>query len=147
MKDNIIKTDDYKQFIHDVKQTIQTAQIKAAVSVNRELLNLYWDLAERIVEKQKQTSWGDGFIVQMSRDLQEEFPNMKGFSLSNLKYMRQWYLYFEKSQQVVDQITQIPWGHNIAIITKIKNIPLNIFLCFSKDSKLLILQKFALLII
>lgn len=127
MKDNIIKTDDYKQFIHDVKQTIQTAQIKAAVSVNRELLHLYWNLAERIVEKKKQTSWGDGFIVQMSRDLQEEFPNMKGFSLSNLKYMRQWYLYFEKSQQVVDQITQIPWGHNIAIITKIKNIEEAIF--------------------
>lgn len=105
MRSNIIKTNDYKRFIQEIKQRIQSAQIKAAVAVNRELLRLYWDLAKRIVEKQKQTRWGDGFIDQMSRDLREEFPDMKVFSLSNLKYMQQWYLFFEKSQQVVGQIT------------------------------------------
>ncbi|WKZ21017.1 MAG: DUF1016 N-terminal domain-containing protein [Candidatus Brocadiaceae baterium WH-1] len=127
MRSNIIKTNDYRRFIQEIKQRIQSAQIKAAVAVNRELLRLYWDLAKRIVEKQKQTRWGDGFIDQMSRDLRKEFPDMKGFSLSNLKYMRQWYLLFEKSQQVVGQITQIPWGHNIAIITRCKNIDEAIF--------------------
>lgn len=127
MSTNIIKTDDYKRFIQEIKRCIQSAQIKAAVSVNRELLRLYWDLAERMVAKQKETAWGDGFILQMSKDLQTEFPDMKGFSASNLKYMRQWYLYFEKSQQIVGQITQIPWGHNIVIVTKIKNVNEAIF--------------------
>jgi predicted nuclease of restriction endonuclease-like (RecB) superfamily len=127
MTTNIFKTDDYKRFIQEIKQRIQSAQIKAAVSVNRELLRLYWDLAERMVAKQKETAWGDGFILQMSKDLQTEFPDMKGFSASNLKYMRQWYLYFEKSQQIVGQITQIPWGHNIVIVTKIKNVDEAIF--------------------
>jgi predicted nuclease of restriction endonuclease-like (RecB) superfamily len=127
MKSNIIKTNDYKRFIQEIKQRIQSAQIKAAVAVNQGLLRLCWDLAEQMVTKQKETAWGDGFIKQMSIDLQAEFPDMKGFSLSNLKYMRQWYLFFEKSQQVVGQITQIPWGHNIAIITKCKNIDEAIF--------------------
>ncbi|GAB63481.1 MAG: DUF1016 domain-containing protein [Candidatus Jettenia sp.] len=127
MKSNIIKTNDYKRFIQEIKQRIQSAQIKAAVAVNQGLLRLYWDLAERMVAKQKETAWGDDFIGQMSRDLQKEFPGMKGFSLSNLKYMRQWYLFFEKSQQVVGQTTQIPWGHNITIITRCKNINEAIF--------------------
>ncbi|KAF5414859.1 MAG: hypothetical protein C5S48_07500 [Candidatus Methanogaster sp.] len=124
MSRNIIKTEDYKAFIQDIKRRIQTSQIKAAVAVNQELLYLYWDLAERIVTKQKQTAWGSGCIVQMSRDLREEFPGMKGFSERNLKYIRQWYLFYschEIGQQLVAQLTQIPWGHNIAIISKCKN--------------------------
>ncbi|MGK5091906.1 PDDEXK nuclease domain-containing protein [Deltaproteobacteria bacterium TL4] len=138
MSGNIVKTKDYKEFIRDIKQRIQTVQIKAAVAVNRKLLRLYWDLAERLVEKQKQSAWGDSFIQQMSIDLQEEFPEMKGFSERNIKYMRQWFLFYnpkmtigqqavaqlEKtiSRQVVGQLTQIPWGHNIAIISKCKNL-------------------------
>ncbi|MBF0100631.1 MAG: DUF1016 family protein [Desulfobacterales bacterium] len=148
MKDSIIKTDDYKQFIQDVKQYLQTAQIKAAVSVNRELLNLYWNLAKRIIEKQKQTSWGDGFIKQMSIDLQAEFPQMKGFSKRNLELMRQWYRYWLSDHVIVQQLAtqlhqssnhsndtnlifQIPWWHNVVIITKIKN----------KDEALFYVQK------
>ncbi len=57
MRSNIIKTNDYRRFIQEIKQRIQSAQIKAVVAVNRELLRLYWDLAKRIVEKQKQTRW------------------------------------------------------------------------------------------
>jgi predicted nuclease of restriction endonuclease-like (RecB) superfamily len=129
----IINDKDYSDFIRDVKKRIYTAQIKASVSVNRELIELYWELAEQIVEKQKNTRWGDGFIEQMSKDLHKEFPDMKGFSLRNLKYMRQWYLFWiqcsEIGQQPVAQIksikqcvSQIPWGHNLVIIGKIKNI-------------------------
>jgi len=80
MTQGLIKTDDYKAFIQDIKQRIQTAQIKAAVTVNQDLSHLYWDLAERIVSKQQESAWGDGFLLQMSRDLQAEFPGMKGFS-------------------------------------------------------------------
>ena len=79
-------------------------------------------MGKQIVEKQKQTKWDSGFIDRMSRDLQSEFPDMKGFSVRNLKYIRQWFVfYFSKNaigQQLVAQLSQIPWGHNIAIISK-----------------------------
>ncbi len=118
-----LEKDEYKQFIVAIKSKIQSSQIKASIKVNVELLKLYWDIAEMIVEKQKNSSWGDGFIKSISRDLKVEFPNMKGFSVTNIKYMRSWYLFwFEKSPQLVDEIFKIPWGHNREIITKTKNI-------------------------
>jgi len=119
---HLIKTPDYKAFIQDIKNRIQTAQIKAAVSINRALLALYWDLAQRIVEKQKEASWGDGFLVQMSQDLQTEFPAMKGFSKRNLELMRQWYQFWSSENAIAQQlVSQIPWGHNLVIMTKIKD--------------------------
>ena len=111
MSDKIVNTDEYRAFIQDVKQRIQSSQIKAAVSVNRELLLLYWELAERIVAKQQEASWGDGFLAQMSRDLQEAFPGMKGFSVRNLKYMRQWFQFWSVAPTIGQQlVAQIPWG-------------------------------------
>jgi predicted nuclease of restriction endonuclease-like (RecB) superfamily len=136
---SLLKQDnDYSSFLHELKARIRSAQIKAAVSVNRELIALYWELAEKIVEKQKNSQWGDGLLTQMSKDLQEEFPDMKGFSLSNLKYMRQWYLFWSNrtaiGQQAVGELeptkqlaTQIPWGHNLLILSKIKNHPEALF--------------------
>ena len=129
-----LEKNEYKRFIKEIKSKIQSSQIKASIKVNVELLKLYWDIAEMIVEKQKNSSWGDNFIKNISRDLKEEFPNIKGFSLRNIKYIRQWYTFYEKGQQAVAQlddkkvpqvlgeIFQIPWGHNITIITKVKNI-------------------------
>ncbi len=118
-----LKTSDYKSFIKDIKSHIQKAQIKASLAVNQELLNLYWDLAEKIVAKQKNAAWGDGFLLQMSQDLQIEFPGMKGFSKRNLELIRQWYLYWLPSTAIAKQVvSQIPWGHNLAIISKIKNV-------------------------
>ena len=77
-----------------------------------------------IVAKQKESKWGDNLIKQISDDLKKEFPNLKGFSKRNLELMRQWYNYWnsdEITKQIVSQIFLIPWGHNIAIISKIKN--------------------------
>jgi predicted nuclease of restriction endonuclease-like (RecB) superfamily len=119
-----LETIQYKDFIKNIKQKIQTSQIKAAIKVNEELLRLYWDIASMIVTKQKESKWGDNLIKQMSDDLKEEFPNLKGFSKRNLELMRQWYNYWgndEITKQPVSQIFSIPWGHNIAIISKIKN--------------------------
>ncbi|MDX8400293.1 MAG: DUF1016 N-terminal domain-containing protein [Gallionellaceae bacterium] len=132
MSQSIIKTEDYLAFIQDIKQRIQGAQIKASVTVNQALLHLYWELAERIVAKQQDAAWGDGFLLQMSRDLQAEFPAMKGFSKRNLELMRQWYRFWSASdliakqaatqlgQQLVAPIFQVPWWHNVVIISKIK---------------------------
>jgi predicted nuclease of restriction endonuclease-like (RecB) superfamily len=142
MRKLLNKDTEYADFIRVIKNKVQSAQIKAAVSVNRELIELYWELAEKFVEKQKNSKWGDGLLAQMSKDLQEEFPDTKGFSLSNLKYMRQWFLFWNdgnaigqqavsqspKSQQAVgflekakQLVAQIPWGHNLLIVSKSKN--------------------------
>ena len=123
---------DYSAFLRELKNRIKSAQIKAAVTVNGELITLYWELAEKIVEKQKTSQWGDGLLKQMSKDLQGEFPDMKGFSKRNLELMRQWYLFWTPENavelQAVAQLVnakqlamQIPCWHNVVIISKIKN--------------------------
>lgn len=79
-----------------------------------------------VIDKQKNTSWGDRFLKQLSHDLMTEFPDMKGFSERNLWYIRQWVLFWSSENpmvlQAVAQLTKIPWGHNQVIITKCKNI-------------------------
>lgn len=127
------KKKDYAKWLIEVKKRLRSVQFKASVTVNQELLMFYWEFGADIVEKQKSANWGDGFLKQLSLDLVTEFPEMKGFSERNLKYIRQWFLFWHTGlvigQQPVaqsaaptflSQITQIPWGHNIAIITKCK---------------------------
>ena len=118
---------NYKLFLKEIKSKIKSSQIKASIKVNEELLKLYWDIAKMIVGKQKESSWGDNLIRQISKDLKLEFPNMKGFSVTNIKYMRQWYLFWQKSPQLVDEIFKIPWGHNREIITKCKSMDIALF--------------------
>jgi predicted nuclease of restriction endonuclease-like (RecB) superfamily len=129
---------EYKAWLMEVKTRIRQTQIKAALKVNTDLLNLYWYLGAQIVEKQEKAKWGDRLIPQLSRDLKEDFSQSEGFSERNLIYCRQWYcFYYQKNiitQQVVAQleeeyethilglVTQIPWGHNLHIITKCKSI-------------------------
>ena len=84
----IINTTAYREWLEALKANIQQSQIKAAIQVNSELLHLYWRIGKDIVQKQEQTQWGDGFLQTLSRDLQEAFPTMKGFSYRNLKYIR-----------------------------------------------------------
>jgi predicted nuclease of restriction endonuclease-like (RecB) superfamily len=126
MKQALIQDKTYSNWLKELKQKVLLVQIKAAVKVNSELLQFYWELGQDIVDKQKNAKWGDGFLKQLSIDLSSAFPDMKGFSLSNLKYIKQWYLFYSreigKSQQAVGQLVQIPWGHNIVIISKCKNL-------------------------
>ena len=116
---------NYSKWLKEIKNRVRTVQLKAMVKVNSELLNFYWELGADIVEKQANSKWGDGFLSKLSHDLMAEFPDMKGFSKRNLELIRQWYLFYTKekpiTQQAVSQLTQVPWGHNIAIISKCKN--------------------------
>ncbi len=118
----IVVGEDYNNWLKDLKRRICYVQLKAAISVNRELLQFYWELGADIVQKQTNAQWGDGLLRQLSIDLMAEFPEMKGFSLSNIKYVKKWYLFYNKadikSQQLVGQL---PWGHNIAIMSKCKD--------------------------
>ena len=132
----ISHTQAYGDLLQDLKQKIQTAQVKAALAVNSQLIHMYWELGKDIVQQQAEHQWGSDFINQLSKDLCREFPEIKGFSRTNLYYIKQWFLFysdaFEKVPQLVGQISkagyveqltaQIPWGHNRLIVEKIKNI-------------------------
>lgn len=126
MKSNLILNKEYKTWLAELKLKVRKAQLKVAVEVNTEMLLFYWDFGSDIVAQQADAKWGEGFLAQLSKDLISEFPDMKGFSERNLKYIRQWFLFYNKDkaigQQPVAQITRIPWGHNIVIISKCKNI-------------------------
>jgi len=110
---DIIKLSEYRDWLHDLKKQIKTGQIKASLSVNSQMIMLYWDLGRQISEKQEKARWGSGFIEQLSKDLREEFSEMKGFSADNLKYMRIFYKFYSRiSEQPVRQLeTQIIKQH------------------------------------
>lgn len=91
-----IKHIEYRDWLYNLKQQIKTGQIKAALSVNSQLIMLYWDLGKQIVEKQEYAQWGSGFIEQLSKDLKEEFPEMKGFSFTNLHYCKRFYKFYSQ---------------------------------------------------
>jgi len=113
---------DYAHWLQAIKQQVRQTQLKAAVQVNSALLTFYWQLGEEIVQRQADSHWGDGFLKQLSKDLMAEFPDIKGFSKRNLELVRQWYLFWTTTpaiaKQAVAQLVQIPWGHNLKIISK-----------------------------
>lgn len=122
MSQNVIKTDDYRNLITDLKNRIQAAQIKAAVTVNTQLIALYWEIGQQIAEKQQASGWGDAVIEQIAKDLSREFQNMKGFSRANLYRMTRFYAFYASQEEFVAQLVrQIPWGHNIIIFQQIKD--------------------------
>ncbi len=122
---------EFAQWVKTLKNEIRTAQIKAAVKVNSGMLQMYWNLGKEITERQKTANWGDGFLKELSRELMAEFPDMKGFSYRNLKYIRQWFLFYNQEgsigQQVVAQLGKdmffsVPWGHHLYIMSSCKDI-------------------------
>lgn len=112
---------NYEAFLSALKQRIRTAQIRAALAVNRELITLYWQIGREILERQQQEGWGTKVIERLAKDLKREFPDMKGFSRSNLLYMRAFAEAYPDEQIVQQVVGQIPWGHNIALLEKLKN--------------------------
>ncbi|MDO4773083.1 MAG: PDDEXK nuclease domain-containing protein [Bacillota bacterium] len=128
---------EYKEFLFDLKEKVKSSQLKAAVKVNYELLNLYWNLGKEIVAKQEQYAWGDSFLSLLSTDLKKEFPNMKGFSKENLKHIRYWYLFYSENliglqavtqlEDVERKIKHIPWGHNQRIMYKCETVKQALF--------------------
>ena len=124
--------DGYGPWLGELKARFRQVQLKAAVAVNSAMLQFYWELGADMVVKQKQFAWGSGFVSQLSADLMREFPEVRGFSVRNLKYIRQWHEYWvdaapigqqpvaQLAKQPVAQILCIPWGHNLAILAKCK---------------------------
>lgn len=109
---------NYKDFLHDIKDRLKKAQIRAALAANTELVRFYWQLGSDLIEQQKKYEWGDNFLEQFSHDLRNSFPSMQGFSVTNLKRMRLFAKAYPKSPQAVDQL---PWGHISLLIHAVKD--------------------------
>jgi len=125
------KHTEYISWVNELKTLIQKTQIKASISVNRELLGLYWSIGKSISEKVNKANWGSSVVEELSKDLKVEFPNQKGFSRSNLFSMKKWFEFYSKSEIDIEKIQQlvgqIPWGQNVIIISKSKSIEEAIF--------------------
>jgi len=126
MESNLMITNDqrYKSWITEIKHKIRSSQQKAFVKVNGEMLKLYWNLGEDIIKQEAESIWGSGFFNTMSNSLKTEFPELSGFSVTNLKYMKRFYLFYCRMdvnrQQLVDDLCKVPWGHHILIFSKCK---------------------------
>jgi len=122
MNQKIISNEqDYLIFLDDVKKEIRKARVKVARTANRELIKLYWSLGKNITEKQEQLGWGKSVVEQLSKDLQKIFEGRSGFSTQNLWYMRQFYQEYRDESNLQQLVGEIPWGQNLAIISKVKD--------------------------
>ena len=108
----------YKHWLQKLKERIRSSQIKAALKVNAEMLSLYWDLGLEILDKEKAVDWGDKWLYNLADDLSGEFPDIKGFSHTNLKYIRRWVNFYSADvpigQQAVAQLENLSKGRQAA---------------------------------
>lgn len=126
----LIKLDtEYQQWIKNLSERFKQSQLKAAIKVNTEMLQFYWSLGADIVNLKAESKWGDGIIQAISQDLQENLPDVKGFSVTNLNYIKRFYLLYSQIDtihpQLGGELYLIPWGHHKYIIDK----------CFDNPSK------------
>ncbi len=118
MTQNLIDQ-DYRQFLADLKQSVYNARYQAASNVNKELILLYHHIGNKILEAQKNQGWGAKVIDRISKDLKAEFPDMKGFSSRNLKYMQRFAKEYRDLQIVQQVAAQLPWFHIATIMDRV----------------------------
>lgn len=118
---------NYKSFLEDLKSKVGLSRYQAAISINKELINLYHFIGSQILLQQQKNEWGSKVISQLSKDLRDAFPDMKGFSPQNLKYMKKFAEEYADDEIEKYHINQIPWGHNVAIMYSIKDKTERIF--------------------
>ena len=104
MSIDLIKDPEYKQWLINLKARIRQSQLRAMIKVNDEMLRFYWDLGHDIVVRQMDAMWGNGFYKNLSKDLKAEFPDMKGFSVTNLKYCKYFYQFYSQDNQIRQQL-------------------------------------------
>ncbi|MCL2028765.1 MAG: DUF1016 N-terminal domain-containing protein, partial [Bacteroidales bacterium] len=111
----ILNLAEYRNWLSDLKQQIKVGQIKAAFTVNSQMIMLYWDMGRQIAEKQETAKWGSGLIKQLSKDLKAEFPEMKGFSQDNLAYMKKFYFFYAPISEQFVPILQRAYNEEVTI--------------------------------
>ena len=114
----LINASEYLETVEQIKTEIQAAQYKAAVSVNQKMILLYHSIGE-VINSHK--VWGNRFIESLAKDIKLAFPNAKGYSIRNLKYMAKFAATYPDRQFVQTVSAQIPWSHNVAILDKVKD--------------------------
>ena len=129
---SVLKDDAYQQWFGELKSRLRSHQVKAAMHVNTEMLEFYWSLGRDLVQKKAETQWGAGVVEQLSLDLKDAFPGVKGFSTTNIWYSKKWYLYYNehviKLHQPGGEIPMpkefgaVPWRHHVEIITKCQSV-------------------------
>lgn len=110
----------YADWLTELKGRIHRAQQRATLAVNRELIQLYWQIGRDILARQDAQGWGAKVTERLAHDLRHAFPNMKGFSPRNLKYMRAFAQAWLDAEFVQAVLAQLPWGHNLVLLTKLK---------------------------
>jgi predicted nuclease of restriction endonuclease-like (RecB) superfamily len=108
----------YAEFLAELKQRIERAQLRASLAVNRELVLLYWQIGREILSRQDRENWGAKVIERLAADLKRSFPDMRGFSPRNLKYMRAFAEAWSEEEFVQAVLAQITWYHNIALMAQ-----------------------------
>jgi predicted nuclease of restriction endonuclease-like (RecB) superfamily len=112
---------EYSNVLLQIKQRVNQARFQSLRAVNKELISLYWDIGKTVSEKTNQ-GWGTGVIAKLSKDLQIEFPGVKGFSPNNITRMKAFYATYKDNQKLAQVVQELPWGQNIELIYKIKDV-------------------------
>ncbi len=111
----------YNDLLNNLKKKVKASQLKAAIKVNQELLNLYWEIGNTMLEKQIKEGWGSKISEKLSYDLKKEFTDIQGFSARNLRFMIQFAKEYPNIEIRKQLVSQIPWGHNIILMQRVKN--------------------------
>ena len=111
----------YADWLAELKTRIHSAQQRATLAVNRELVLLYWQIGRDILTRQAEQGWGAKVIERLAEDLRAAFPEVKGFSRANLMYMRAFAEAWPDAEIVQQAVGQLPWGHNLVLLTRLKN--------------------------
>ena len=109
----------YADWLTELKSRIHASQQRATLAVNRELVMLYWQIGRDILARQAAQGWGAKVIERLALDLRSAFPDMKGFSPRNLKYMRAFAEAWPDGEFVQQAVAQLPWGHNLVLLDKL----------------------------
>ena len=118
---SVVVNAEYKTFLKEIKERIHKAQYDAFKSVNKELINLYWDIGRSIVAKQEKLGWGKSIVETLARDLQKEFPGIQGFSSANLWRMRNFYITYQENEKLAPLVREISWTKNVIIMERCKD--------------------------
>ncbi len=130
-EDSLFSTKEYAETLAELKKRIQEGQLKAITSVNKELIRLYWTIGKIIIERQEGSGWGSKFIDKITKDLQNAFPRIEGFSRANIFRMRAFHLKYRIVAPLVRQfdeledlkiLSQISWSHNIILMESLEEI-------------------------
>jgi predicted nuclease of restriction endonuclease-like (RecB) superfamily len=113
---------DYSELFAEVKRRVRAAQYEALRAVNRELIALYWDIGRLIAERQAGRSWGKSVVERLAADLRQEFPGVRGFSVQNVWYMRQFYLAYAGNEKLQPLVGEVSWAKNVVIMSRCKEL-------------------------